>query len=161
MERDSIISICHHFGFKQWEILDVLNDHGIKLSERRRILKILYLCRRKNVSEIEDVADFIARNLEGSRQQLGYRSMHLRCTFAGYKVSLENVSLILNVLDPEGVEIRRRRRLVRRRYYAKGPNYSWHVDSYDKLKPYWIAINVCIDGFSRYRGQTYIPVFIN
>ena len=75
--------------------------------------------------------------------------MHLRCTFAGYKVSMENVRLILKVLDPEGVEIRRRRRLVRRRYYAKGPNYSWHVDSYDKLKPYWIAINGCIDGFSR------------
>ena len=61
MGRDSIISICHHFGIKQWEILDVLHDHGIKLSERhlRRILKILNLYRRKNVSEIEDVADFL------------------------------------------------------------------------------------------------------
>ena len=152
MDRVSIISICRHFGLKQWEILDVLHDHGIKLSERhlRRILKILNLYRRKNVSEIEDVADFIARNLEGYGQQLGYRSMHLRCTLAAYKVSMENVRLILKVLDPEGVEIRRRRRLVRRRYYAKGPNYSWHVDSYDKLKPYGIAINGCIDGFSRY-----------
>ena len=26
----------------------------------------------------------------------------------------------------------------------------WHIDSYDKLKPYGIAINGCIDGFSRY-----------
>ncbi|KAF3847207.1 hypothetical protein F7725_020235 [Dissostichus mawsoni] len=26
----------------------------------------------------------------------------------------------------------------------------WHMDSYDKLKPYGIAINGCIDGFSRY-----------
>ena len=105
MDRDSIISICHHFGFKQWEILDVFHDHGIKLSERhlRRILKILNLYRRKNVSEIEDVANFIARNLEGSGQQLGYRSMHLRCTLAGYEVSMENVRLILKVLDQEGV----------------------------------------------------------
>ena len=57
MDGESIISICHHFGFKQWEILDVLHDHGIKLSERhlRRILKIINLYRRKNVSEIEDV----------------------------------------------------------------------------------------------------------
>lgn len=25
----------------------------------------------------------------------------------------------------------------------------WHIDSYDKLKPYGICINGCIDGFSR------------
>ena len=26
----------------------------------------------------------------------------------------------------------------------------WHIDSYDKLKPYGICINGCIDGYSRY-----------
>ena len=45
--------------------------------------------------------------------------------------------------------MRRARRLNRRRYFAQGPNYIWHVDSYDKLKPYGICINGCIDGFSR------------
>lgn len=48
-----------------------------------------------------------------------------------------------------GVELRGRRRLCRRSYFAKGPNYIWHLDSYDKLKPFGICINGCIDGFSR------------
>jgi len=29
------------------------------------------------------------------------------------------------------------------------PNHAWHVDFYDKLKPYGIATNECIDDFSR------------
>jgi len=28
-----------------------------------------------------------------------------------------------------------------------GPNYLWHVDGYDKLKPFGMAISGCIDGF--------------
>lgn len=32
---------------------------------------------------------------------------------------------------------------------SNGPDNVWHIDSYDKLKPYDIAINGCIDGFSR------------
>ena len=42
------------------------------------------------------------------------------------------VSGLLSILDPEGVELRRRKRLRRRKYYAKGHNNLWHVDSYDK-----------------------------
>uniref|UniRef100_A0A096M0Z2 Integrase core domain-containing protein n=1 Tax=Poecilia formosa TaxID=48698 RepID=A0A096M0Z2_POEFO len=34
-------------------------------------------------------------------------------------------------------------------YYSRGPNYVWHMDGYDKLKPFGIGINGCIDGFSR------------
>ncbi|XP_049334426.1 uncharacterized protein LOC125801673 [Astyanax mexicanus] len=54
------------------------------------------------------------------------------------------------MIDPEGVELRRARRLRRRQYSNRGPNALWHMDSYDKLKPYGIAINGCIDGFSGY-----------
>ena len=31
----------------------------------------------------------------------------------------------------------------------KGPNFTWHIDGYDKLSPYGMAIHGCIDGFSR------------
>lgn len=31
-----------------------------------------------------------------------------------------------------------------------GQNYLWYMASYDKLKLYGIAVNVCIDGFSRH-----------
>ena len=33
---------------------------------------------------------------------------------------------------------------------AKVRNALWHMDGYDKLKPYGIAISGCIDGISRY-----------
>lgn len=29
------------------------------------------------------------------------------------------------------------------------PNYTWHFDWYDKLKPYGLAISGCIDGYSQ------------
>jgi hypothetical protein len=33
--------------------------------------------------------------------------------------------------------------------YFQGPNYVYHVDGYDKLKPFGFAISGCIDGYSR------------
>jgi hypothetical protein len=50
-------------------------------------------------------------------------------------------------LDTEGVKCRRRARIVRRRYTSPGPNFVWHVDGYDKLKPYGFEIHGCIDGY--------------
>jgi hypothetical protein len=52
-------------------------------------------------------------------------------------------------LDPEGVKNRTRRRLRRRAYSSKGPNFIWHIDGHDKLKPFGFFIHGCIDGFSR------------
>ena len=31
-----------------------------------------------------------------------------------------------------------------------GPNYIWHMDGYDKLKPFGIAVHGCIDGYCTY-----------
>ena len=39
-------------------------------------------------------------------------------------------------LDPAGVDARRRRTLIRHLHYSKGPNWVWHLDGYDKLKPF-------------------------
>ena len=75
--------------------------------------------------------------------------MHQKCAVNGYKVRREDVRIILSTLDPESVGRRQARRLVRRAYHAKGPNFIWHVDGYDKIKPFGFAISGCIDGFSR------------
>ncbi|KAL1250711.1 hypothetical protein QQF64_018507 [Cirrhinus molitorella] len=56
---------------------------------------------------------------------------------------------LLQELNPQGTEQRTRRRFVRRTYHSMGPNYLWHVDGYDKLKPFGFGISGCIDGFSR------------
>lgn len=74
-----------------------------------------------------------------------------RCKdIAGYIYGQDTIRQIIKLIDPQGVELRRAQRLRRRQYNTKGPNALWHMDSYDKLKPYGIGINGCIDGFSRF-----------
>lgn len=37
---------------------------------------------------------------------------------------------------------------LKRMYHNPDPNYAWHCDSYDKLKPFGFTIHGCIDGWS-------------
>ena len=67
----------------------------------------------------------------------------------GFAVARETVRIILKVPDPNGVETRSRRRLRRREYRGRGPNFVWHIDGYDKLKPYGFSVHAAIDGYSR------------
>ena len=64
-------------------------------------------------------------------------------------VSKEFVRNALRIMDLEGVQKCSRHRLQRRQYHAKGPNFIWHLDGYDKLKPYGFCIHNCNDVFSR------------
>ena len=110
----------------------------------------MHLYRRKRASDILDVALFIQDQVETSGQMHGYRWLHRKCLHKGFVVKQETVRILLQILDPMGVEVRRRRRLRCRRHRNPGPNYMWHVDGYEKLSPYGICINGCIDGYSRH-----------
>ena len=57
------------------------------------------------------------------------------------RVSRETVRLLLRQIDHAGVALRRQHRLVRRTYWAPGPNYLWHLDGYDKLGSYGFHIS--------------------
>ena len=94
------------------------------------------------------VVSFIERQVETNGAH-GYRWMYQKCIWNGLRVKKEQVRLMLKIIDPGGVNIRSKHRLIRRQYFCKGPNYCWHIDSYDKIKPYGLCINGCIDGFSR------------
>lgn len=59
------------------------------------------------------------------------------------------VQQLLKEIDPEGISMRRAHRLKRRAYHNLGPNYAWHCDGYDKLKPFGFPIHGCIGGGSR------------
>lgn len=135
------------------EILGFLTmRHNISISFRtlKRILKRHRLFRRKHFINFNSVIEFLREQVESSGQLHGFRWMHLRCIRSGFTVTRNTIRLALQFLDPHGVNIRRRRRLRRRQYSNKGPNFLWHLDSYDKLKSYGITINGCIDEFSRY-----------
>ncbi|OWF45213.1 hypothetical protein KP79_PYT23580 [Mizuhopecten yessoensis] len=152
MDRDIAAALYFHMGFTYMEILGALAvNHRIVISLRtlKRLLSRQNLFRRKHYTAIIDIALFINKELHGSGCMHGYRWMHRKCLHSGMTVSRKVVCSLVHILDPKGIEISKKDRLKRRRYFAKGPNYLWHVDSYDKLKPFGLCINGCIDGFSR------------
>ena len=65
------------------------------------------------------------------------------------RVPRNKVLSLMRNIDPDGIAIRKAHRLKRRKYSAKGPNFDWHVDGYDKLKPYGFCIHGAIDGYSK------------
>ncbi|KAE8577806.1 hypothetical protein XENTR_v10023069 [Xenopus tropicalis] len=152
-DRETVLQFYFRLGLSNNEILTILaHGHGVIISYRtlKRLCRKLGLYRRKNYTDIADVIDFIQSEMEGSGQMQGYRWLHLRLIQRGFVVTQKTVRQIIAAIDPEGVCLRTAHRLRRRRYHSQGPNAIWHIDSYDKLKPYGIAINGCIDGFSRY-----------
>lgn len=148
---DKLIKLYFELGMLYKEILLTLAErHNIVLSERHLKRKLSRLnLRRRQYSNDTDVISFIQGQLISSGQLCGYRMMHAKCLQNGLRVRKEDVRLILKELDPDGVECRKGRLLRRRAYFSKGPNYLWHVDGYDKLKPYGLCISGCIDGYSR------------
>ena len=76
--------------------------------------------------------------------------MHQRLTTDHQLIVTRNiVRQVIKILDPEGVEARSGHRLRRRNYFTKGPNYLWHIDGYDKMKPFGFCVHGAIDGYSR------------
>ena len=149
-ERDELIEVYYHTGLKYKEIQAILAiRHRIIISnsQLKRVLKKIGLGRRR-YSNLNDAITFI-HNLMRTSAGIGYRLMHAKCLECGINIKMHDVRLIQKAIDPVAVEFRSRRRLQRRRYSARGPNFVWHLDGYDKLKQFGLPIHGCIDGFSR------------
>ena len=143
-------------GYSNAEILGFLGVlHGVAIGIRtlKRWLRILGLKRqgRRNQAQLVAIVAAILKEMEeyvGSH--VGYREMTRRLRIKhNLMVTRDIVMLSMRVIDPGGVENRRRHRLQRRRYSTPGPNFLWHLDGWDKLKPYGFCVHGCIDGFSR------------
>ena len=106
-------------GFSYSEVLSFLQVyHGIRLSLRhlKRILKKRGLPRRNIQSNVETVIDAVEHELQWSGSTIGYRQMHQRMlSDHGVVIDRETVRRIIKGLDPEGVEMRSKRRFRRRR----------------------------------------------
>ena len=152
IERDAYIERYFNLGMDYDEILILLVvSHNIQLSLRqlKRIFVTKGLRRRKNHSDPEAIVSAVEQELKGSGRLLGYRQMHQRLRLDyGLVLRRETVRTTLASLDPEGVSLRSRHKLKRRQYIAKGPNFVWHLDGYDKLKPFGFCVHEAIDGFS-------------
>ena len=146
------IKVYFGLGLLYKDIINVMAmEHGVVISLRhlKRMLREIGLFRRNNYSNIGYVVDFVHSQIANSGQLHGYRWMYEKCQARNIHCKKEDIRVILGILDPEGTAQRRKRRLLRRSYSSKGPDYLWHIDSYDKLSRYGVCINGCVDGFSR------------
>ena len=67
----------------------------------------------------------------------------------GVNISKEHVRNALIDIDPEGVLIRKKKTIKRRKYETNRLFDVLHIDRNDKLKNFSFAIHECIDGFSK------------
>ena len=151
-ERE-IIESYFHSGFEYESILQFLSKfHAIKMSMStlKRRLKMFGLQRKQQEVNMDEITEIMRRELSGSGCLFGYRTMwHTLRIKYGILVPRNLVQIRLKELDPQGSQDRRRHRLKRRVYNVPGPNYCWHVDGYDKIKPYGFPVHGAIDGYSR------------
>lgn len=145
--RLDMIKIYFQNGFTYKEILLLLlSRHNIllSLSHLKRILSKANMRRRQGVTYASRhvTEQAINNELLASGQCLGYRSMWRRLLRDhGLTVKRSTVMNLLREIDPEGCKIRKAHRLKIREYIINGPNYMWHIDGYDKLKPYGLCIH--------------------
>lgn len=130
--------------------LMIRHDISASASTVERIKRRIGLRRRQNRSDLVLVAQKIYEVRREGHINLGYRFLwRLLNTRHHISVSQETVRHLLQMIDGEGVNLRTRHLLHRRVYFNRGPNFLVHIDGYDKLKPFGIAIHGAIDGFSR------------
>ncbi|XP_052702897.1 uncharacterized protein LOC128179509 [Crassostrea angulata] len=141
--REDLIRDYFYGGYTNLEICGILLlRHEIVISIRhlKRILAMMGL-RRRMLQNTVEASYAIMEELNGSGSSLGCRGLQRRLLSHGLVVSREQVLAIQKELDPIGVLERKQRRLKRRVYHNKGPNYLLHVDGYDKLKRFGFAIH--------------------
>ena len=146
-EEEEVIAYYFYRGFQYEEIVMFLEKHhGITMSMRtlKRRLKSYGLQRRKPEYDIDLVRTAVQGIIDGPGCLQGYRLVWHTLQLKGIRVPRIVVEELIRELDPEGTELRKAHR-----YQNPGPNYAWHCDGYDKLKPYGFPINGCIDGWSR------------
>ena len=153
MPRDELIRQYFVQGYTNKEIcqlLQTVHRISISISQIKRILRKLDLKRRPTNVPLPEIIGAIYKIIENSGKCLGYRTVwKMLTTDLGFVIQRRRVMELLRIIDPEGVTRRRKRRLLRRQYTNPGPNFAWHIDGYDKLKPFGFAVHGAIDGFSR------------
>ena len=157
-QEEDVIRYYFSCGFDYEEILCFLekrHKHPISYSTLLRRLKQYGLSRRGITDKedfgnvFEEVQRRIHQIVHGSGSSGGYRSVWHTLEMEGLKTPRIIVQDLLKEIDPDGTDRRKRHCLKRRLYNNPGPNYAWHIDGYDKLKPWGFPIHGAIDGYSR------------
>ena len=132
------LAIFRYFegGFTYIEILEFLRvRHGyiMSFSTLKRWFREKGMRKRPLEAIRNDTSD-IFEDVSGA--DIGYRRIYKALKSKGYTCRKDDVRQIVQQLNPDSVKLRKRRRLHCRRYVADGPNFVWHLDGHDKLKPF-------------------------
>ena len=154
IDIDNVITSLYNQGLEYKEILCMISQiHGVKMGRTSLYyhLKRLGLSRRfrDNSNDLDTVKLKINSIISGPGSLAGYRSVWHTLQIQGIRVPQKFVREVIKEQDEVGVNLRASRRLKRRTYLNPGPNYAWHIDGYDKLKPFGFAVHGAIDGYSR------------
>ena len=158
IDKETIIKYYFQRGFSYEKIIHFLakrHDHEISNSTLFRAIKDIWTQEKEffkadNSGEVlEAVRKRILEIIHGPGSGGGYRMVWHTLKTEGLNVPHIIVQDILKEVDPEGCQLSKAHRLKRRTYHCLGPNDTWHIDGYDKLKPFGFPIHGAIDGFSR------------
>ena len=153
-DEEATITYYYRCGLECKEIITLLSKrHNRVISIRTLFRKIkLYGLSRRDQMERVDLQQLrrrLEQIIQGPGSCGGYRTVWHTLRKEGIQAPRNIIASLLKELDPEGTDFRKARRLKRREYRNPGPNYAWHIDGYDKIKPYGFSIHGAIDGFSR------------
>ena len=153
VSEKEVIEGYFYSGFSYETIINFLSKYNgivISMSTLKRRLSLHNLKRNTMDIDLSDVEGMIRHELDGPGCISGYRGMWHALRIK-YKIHVprKEVERLMRKLDPGGVEERKRHKLKRRKYLSPGPNHCWHIDGYDKIKPFGFAIHGAIDGYSR------------
>ena len=128
---EELISKYFRQGYKNLEMLEILNikhKMPLSLSTLKRLLKGMGLRRRGPEDQPALTKTAIEEELLTSGSLLGYRKIWRILQQKGYVLKRNTVMEMVRDIDPQGVQERKRHRLRRRRYFAPGPDFVWHLD---------------------------------
>ena len=157
-DEDELEELVRYYFSRNYDYRTILSFlekfHGVKKSKRKLQdrLKSYRLSRRGSQHQVDDqlLRQLILQELDGPGRLLGYRALWRKLQLKySIRSPRSTVQTLWRELDPEGSRLREIHRLKRREYLNTGPNYWWHADGYDKLKPYGFPVHGCMDGFSR------------
>ncbi|KAF7424812.1 hypothetical protein PC9H_010123 [Pleurotus ostreatus] len=156
-EIQEYITYFYRCRLNDKEIAKEMKDHydqdkyGLSVASVKRVRKSLGLLSTRQQKhsldsinrQIEEIrARFPTRGIENIR-----KSLH---TDYGMFVPRPLIAKFLKQTEPEAVEQRKARRLVRKCYWAAGVNDTWSQDQHDKWGRFGLWLHACVDVFSGY-----------
>lgn len=134
-------------------------DRNISIAKLARILKVSGSLVRKWLKEhdlstafsnlTDDELDHLIKRFRLNRPDSGQSYAIGFVRSKKHKVQRRRVLAAMQRVNPLGVLLRKKKKIVRRDYTAKRPNSMRHMDGYHKLIRYGVVVHGFIDGNSR------------